>query len=271
MVKEGHIQWDTQFFELYPELLRQSHPAYENMTLQDLLTMRVPLMKWSYGNNTPTKKEIKGNPQEQRYAFVAWILQQDPVAETSTVYWSNPAYVAAGLMLEKASGKSYETLVETFGLELGILFGFGQPNDAHKLQPWGHDNNLQAEPPGANYQLNWLSAAGNINVSLPGYTIFVQLQLRGLQGKFARFTAEEFDYLHYGLPECSFGWKWYVDESTQWKYSYHDGNPGTFLSKTVICKDTDKAFIIFTNVQSPEAEEGMKVLLEELKRRYNHV
>jgi hypothetical protein len=59
-----------------------------------------------------------------------------------------------------------------------------------------------------------------------------------------------------------------VDEKTNLKYSFHEGNPGTFLTKAFICKDTDKAFIIFANIQSDEADNGLKILLDELKRKY---
>ena len=226
--------------------------------LQDFLTFRANLIKWSYGNITPTEKEIKGSNQQQRYEFVSWILQQNPVTEKQTTYWSNPGYVAAGLMLEKATGKAYETLVEELGIELGINLGFGQPNLIDKNQPWGHDTNLKPEKPNLNYKLNWLSSAGNINVSLPDFCKFIQLQLQGLSGKSTIFTKEEFEYFHFGLPEFAFGWKWFVDEKSNFKYSFHDGNPGTFLTRVLICKDTGKAFVIFSNVQSDESRRRAK-------------
>lgn len=70
-----------------------------------------------------------------------------------------------------------------------------------------------------------------------------------------------------GLPRFAFGWQVYTDEQTHLKYSYHKGNPGTFLSQVYISKDTDRAYVFFTNVQSDEAEEGLSVLFEELKRK----
>lgn len=268
LVKEGKIKWDTKFFDLYPELKSKTNEAYHQLTLQDFLTFRANLIKWSYGNETPTKKEIKGNEREQRYEFVSWILQQNPDIEKKAVYWSNPSYVAAGLMLEKVTGKDYKTLVTELGESLGIKFGFGQPNFKDSRQTWGHDENLMPEKPAENFKLNWLSSAGNINVNLPDYTKFVQLQLQGLLGKSKTLTAKDFEFMHYGLPEFSFGWKWYIDEKSKQRYSFHEGNPGTFLTKVYICKDTDKAFILFANVQSEDAENGLKIIFEELKKRY---
>jgi len=109
LVKEGKIKWNTKFFDLYPELKSKSNSAYYDLTLQDFITFRAKIISWSYGNETPTKKEIKGNEQQQRYEFVSWILKQKPVSEEQELYWANPSYVAAGLMLEKVTGKDYKT------------------------------------------------------------------------------------------------------------------------------------------------------------------
>jgi CubicO group peptidase (beta-lactamase class C family) len=270
LVKQGKITWTTKFFDLYPELKPQSDPAYYDFTLQDFVTFRANINNWSYDKNTPTQSEIKGNNQQQRYEFIAWILKQKPVlTDKQALYWSNPSYVAVGLMLEKATNKTYETLVKELGKELNIDFDFGPPNLKDKNQPWGHDDQLIPEKPALNYKLNWLSSAGNINVSLPDYSKFIQLQTRGLLGKSKTFTAEEFNTMHFGLPEFSYGWESYIDEKSKLKYSFHEGNPGTFLTKAYICKDTNRAFILFANVQSDEADKGLIVLLEALKMKYN--
>ncbi len=269
LVKQGKLTWDTKFFDVYPELKAQSHEAFYDMSLQDLLTFRVRLMKWSYGNEEPTTKQIMGSPKQQRYQFVSWILRQQPVDAEGIVFWSNPAYVAAGMMLEKVAGKDYETLVMELGSQLGIQFGFGPPNLLDSKQPWGHDENLVPEKPLINHKLDWLSSAGNINLSLPDYAVFMQLHLQGLAGRSKVFTLQEFQQMHYGLPEFAFGWKWYVDIKNRFIYSYHEGNPGTFLTTAVVCHNTGKAFILVANVQSEEAEQGFKILLEELKSQYS--
>lgn len=266
LVKQGKIQWNTKFFELYPELKAKSNPAYWNLTLQDFLTFRAPLISWTYTNKKPTKHQIKGSEAAQRYAFVTWILQQNPDTAQKTVYWSNPSYVAAGLMLEKAAGKDYKELVKDLGTTLGIDFGFGQPNYKDKHQTWGHNAQLVPEKPANNHKLNWLSSAGNINVSLADYCKFIQLQLQGLSGKSPLFSEAEFTFMHYGLADFSFGWNQYIDEKTHLLYSFHKGNPGTFLSKVYICKASDRAFLFFANVQSEEAETGIMELFAYLKQ-----
>lgn len=268
LVKEGKIKWETKFFDLYPELKSKSNPEYYEITLQDLITFRAKIISWSYGNEIPTQKEINDTEQEQRYKFVSWILQQKPVEEKQELYWANPSYVAVGLMLEKVTGKDYKNLVKELGKSLKIEFDFGQPNFKNKNQTWGHNDELEPEKPSENFKLNWLSSAGNINVSLQDYTKFIQLQLNGLLGKSEKLNAKEFELMHYGLSEFAFGWEWFVDNNSKLKYSFHEGNPGTFLTKVYICKQTDKAFIIFANVRSKEAEKGIKIIFDKLNNKY---
>ncbi|MFA6149941.1 MAG: serine hydrolase [Chitinophagaceae bacterium] len=269
MVKKGIIQWDTKFFDLYPELKSQSNKAYHHLTLKDLLTMRARLMSWTYTYTEPTQQQIKGTEQQQRYAFLSWIMRQPPLAGNRTYYFSNPSYVAAGMMLEKVSGKDYKTLVQDLGKELAIEFGFGQPNFKDINQPWGHNADLEPEKPSDNYKLNWLSSAGNINVSLQDYVKFIQLQLLGLAGKSSLLSAEEFYTMYFGLPQFAYGWNWYVDEESKMKYAWHTGNPGSFFTKVYVCKETDKAFIFFANVGSEQVENGINLLFEHLKKKYS--
>ncbi|WP_264535854.1 serine hydrolase domain-containing protein [Flavobacterium sp. N1736] len=268
LVKQGKIKWNTKFFDLYPELKSKSNPETYNFTLQDFITFRAKLSIWSYGNETPTKDEIKGNDQQQRYEFIKWFFQQKIPVKKQDVYWSNPSYVAAGLMLEKATGKTYEALVNELGKSLQIDFDFGQPNVKNINEPWGHNENLEAEKPALNYKLNWLSSAGNINVNLPDYCKFTQMQLQGLLGKSKILSADDFNKMHYSLPEYSFGWESEIKEKNNLRYSFHTGSPGTFLTKVYICPTINKAFILFANVQSEEADKGLLILLEELQKNY---
>lgn len=268
LVKEGKIKWNTKFFDLFPELKSKSNPATYNFNLKDFLTFRANINTWSYGNETPTQDEIKGNNEQQRYEFISWFLHQKTVSEKQEIYWSNPGYVAAGLMLEKATGKTYETLVQELGESLNVDFSFGQPNLKDSNQPWGHDESLKPETPAQNYKLNWLSSAGNINASLPDYCKFTQMQLKGLLGKSKVLNAEDFDMMHYGLPEFSFGWNSEINENSQLQYSFHNGNPGTFLTKVYVCKTINKAFILFANVQSEEADKGLMLILSKLQKNY---
>lgn len=269
LVKEGKLKWDTRFFDLFPELKAGSDPAHAALTLLDLLSFRTRLYSYSYNYDKPEQKDFTGDETQQRYQFTAWFLKQPAVQDTASIHFSNLSYIAAGLMLEKASGKPYKELVRDLGKKLDIDFNFGQPNSLDSLQPWGHNKDLVPEPPGDSYKLNWLLPAGNINVSLPDYIKFIQLQLNGLKGASKLLTASEFDFLMNGLPQFSIGW--FPDKDKQGHaLCSNTGNPGSFLSRVIICKETDKAYILLFNAQTEEGYTALDVLSDHLLSRFNN-
>jgi CubicO group peptidase (beta-lactamase class C family) len=267
LVKQGKLSWNTKFFDLFPEMKAASNTTYHKLTLIDLLSFRTLLFPYTYTYAEPKQDQFKGNEEQQRYQFTTWFMKHDPVVDHDQMHFSNLGYVAAGLMMEKASGKTYKQLVTDLGKELGIDFGFGPPNATDPTQPWGHDAQLKPEPPANNYKLNWLLAAGNINVSLPDYIKFIQLQLQGLAGRSTLLTANEFSFLHYGRSRFAVGWFWEKDDKGQ-RYSYNIGNPGTFLSKVYVYHDKDRAYILIANAQTDDVNAGLDVLYGEMKRVY---
>ncbi len=267
LVKQGKISWDTKFFDLFPEMKAKSRKEYQQLTLLNLLTFRAKLFPYTYTDKKPVKGQFSGNETEQRYKFTQWFFKQEPIHKTDSVCFSNLGYVAAGLMLEKASGKPYKQLLRDLGTQLGIDFQYGQPNFTDSLQTWGHNTQLIPEPPGDNYRLNWLLPAGNINMTLPDYVKFIQLQLRGLQGRSDMLSKEEFNFLHYGLAQFSVGWFQDTDKKDN-VFSYNIGNPGTFLTQVYVFKDANKAVIMFSNAQTDDADHGLTILLRELEKKY---
>ena len=267
LIKENKLAWNTKFFELYPELKSKSDSAYYHLTLLNLLSFRTKLFPYTYTYKEPTKEQFTGNEDEQRYQFTEWFFQQKPISSKDSINFSNLGYIAAGLMLEKVAGKTYKQLVGDLGKELGVTFYFGNPNSIDESQPWGHNKDLSPEPPSDNYKLNWLLPAGNITMTISDYSKFIQLQLQGLKGQSKLLSKEEFNFLHYGLTKFAVGWFWLKDENGQ-TFSYNIGNPGTFLSKVYVFKNSDRAFILFSNAQTPKADEGLNVLYNELYEKY---
>lgn len=265
LVKEGKINWNTPFFDLFPELRKESDPAHAHLTLLDLLSMRTRLYSYTYTYPQPEQTDFKGDETQQRYEFTAWFLKQPALTDTASIHFSNLGYVAAALMMEKVSGKSYKQLVKELGKKLDIDFNFGQPNSADSLQTWGHNKDLAPEPPGDSFKLNWLLAAGNINVSLPDYVKFIQLQLKGLKGESDLLSAKEFNFLHYGLPGFALGWFWETDGQKQ-VWSHHTGNPGTFLSRVTLCPEKNRATLVFMNAQTAGADTVIDLLTDKLQK-----
>lgn len=267
LVKQNKINWNTKFFTLFPGLKSKSRPAYYQMTLQELLTFRAKLPPYSYTNAVPKKNLFKGDYAKQRFQLAAWLVMQPPNKSKDTLQLTNAGFILAGLMLEKASGKSYKDLAADLGERLNIDFGFDYPNLSDNSQTWGHDPDLVPLPPEDNYKLNWLLAAGNINLSLGDYAKFIQLQLKGLSGKSNLLTKEEFNFLHYGSPEFSVGWFWEINAANH-HISHNTGNAGAFITQVYIIPEIDRAYILFTNSASEKTSDGLKALLDKMVDKY---
>lgn len=268
LVEQGKITWDTPFLALFPELKSGSRACYRRITLQDLLTFRGKLPSYTYTFDQPTRAQITGNNAHQRLLLAKYFLAQKPMKEQNGLTPSNADYILAGLMLEKAACKTYKELVTACGSAYGIAFQFDYPNLTDPLQPWGHSPDAIPLPPADNYKLNWLLSAGNINVTLPDYIKFIQLQLNGLKGKAAILPQATFEKLLFGLPVFSFGWFNRVDAETRHHIAYNEGNAGAFTTQVQLIQEADRAYVIFTNSATSETAAGMAVLQAYLQARY---
>lgn len=269
LVAEKKIQWNTTILTLFPELRWRTRYVYDTVTLANLLTFRGRLQEYTYTSETPSFRQFHGDYAAQRMQLGAYFLTQVPMkSDKSGLSPSNVDYIVAGLMLEKAAGKPYKELVQDLGKRLGTDFRFDYPNLKDTTQPWGHDGDLRPLPPAENYRMNWLLAAGNINVSLEEYTRFVRLQLSGLKGKSKLLPKKTFEQLLFGMPSFSYGWFNMTDTATGHHVAFNEGNAGAFISRVHIIREADRGYIIFTNAATSATQEAIAVLLKELTGRY---
>lgn len=265
-VRSGALQWDTRFFQLFPELEAGSHKAYRTITLLDLLAFRARFLRWTYTDTVPVPEQFSGDADSQRVQLMQWAVQQDPVRKGKGIHFSNLSYVAAGLMLERATGRSYRELVQAYGTAHGIKFGFGAPNITDSLDTWGQTANGDPEPPAPNVKLEWLLAAGGINLDLPDHATLAQLQLRGMEHMADTLDPAAFARLEHD-PDRVFalGWRWAVDADGTVRL-YHVGNPGTFLTKVFLHPYADRAYVLYANRQSDGTDAALDALYTELVR-----
>jgi CubicO group peptidase (beta-lactamase class C family) len=269
LIATRKITWETKFLDLYPELRAKCNPAFINITLLDLINMQVPFPSYTYTVKTPTRKQL--NPKgtkteaEERLSFVEWFLSHKPVEEKSRKYYlSNVSYSAIGLMLERASGRSYQELARDYGENFYAHFEFGNPARKDSTQTWGHTTNNIPEPISDDYKLNWLLPAGNINATLPDYVKFIQTQFRAMPGVLSIPGATGVN-----CKQFAGGWFWDLRPDHHVVYS-NLGNPGSFTTTVHMIPSIDRAYIIFTNSQNEETYQGINALLEEMKRRYGY-
>ncbi|PSK92027.1 serine hydrolase domain-containing protein [Taibaiella chishuiensis] len=265
LVAQQQISWHTTFFSLFPELKKERIDTSVDYALDDLLSFRAALPPYTYTVRSPLREQITGNEPQQRYALAQYLLRQKPVAPDEGFYLTNTGYILAGLMLEKASGRSYKTLVKELGDTLGIAFGFGYPNGTDTLQTWGHDAVGNPLAPFDHYKLDWLLSAGNINITLPDYARFIQEFLKPVPSLLSRAVT---DQLLYGRPGFAYGWFTEKDSAGRYLVASNEGNAGAFITRVQVVKEQNIAFIIFTNAATAATAKGIDVLLTALKRTY---
>ncbi|RZM26404.1 MAG: class A beta-lactamase-related serine hydrolase [Pedobacter sp.] len=267
LTENKKISWTTKFYELFPEWKTSANPVYLNITLADLLSHRARIKPFNSGAEFQTLPKFTGNKSEQRKEFAKYLLSHDPVGDNDEPYnYSNAGYSIAALMLEKASGKTWEVLIdEVLGKKLKLSYKIGWPNRNDENQPWGHlleHNLLTPLPASTSYNLNLIEPAGDISMPLDDYVKFIQLNLSGLKGKDNFLKATTYNYLHYGIDKYSIGW---LNVNASGKHlTEHAGSAGTFYAYTLINKDKNIAYIIIANSATEKSLKGIFTLLEKL-------
>ena len=141
LVERGLLSWDTPLEALLPDLAVHMNPPYRKVTLLQLLSHRSGLPR-DIANLAASEKYFTDTraASAQREKFVINALRDKPIAATgSTFAYSNSAFLVAAMIAERATGQSYEALMqrEVFA-PLGMqTVGFGNTGEG---QNRGHQH-----------------------------------------------------------------------------------------------------------------------------------
>ncbi len=273
LVEQKKINWDTKFFDLFPELKTASKQVYWNITLQDLLCHRAYVQPYRSVNSNNNIYKIEGTSIEQKIKFASVILKEEPAKpDSGQVYvYSNAGISIAASMLEKVTKKSWEKLIDEYlnnQLKLGFEVGF--PNVKDINQPWGHilnNDTIMTLPHDFDYHIaTIMRPAGDLNVSLTNYIKFIQLFLKGYKGQNNFLKSTTYRYLLTAMPAYTFGW---ANKTIDGKnYNYHSGSAATFGCFTKIDRDNDIAVIIMENYGEEGALNAIQLIADFLLKKY---
>jgi CubicO group peptidase (beta-lactamase class C family) len=197
LVEKGKLNWTSTLGELFADTLKPMHPAWEKVTLRQVLAHRASLRvepdglaaqvfkEWVVELVRPPRAPLGTLPQ-QRLEIARQALSRPPGIPPDTKYWySNVGYILAGAVLEHLTGRAWEDLMrERLFQPLGISTGgFGPPGTAGKTdQPWGHSSILgkPIDPgsPAAQFPL-YYGPAGLAHITITDWARFIALHLRG--------------------------------------------------------------------------------------------
>jgi len=199
LVEEGKLNWTTTLGELFADTVKPMHPAWEKVTLRQVLAHRAGL-RFEPDSLAQVFNELvrprrafhflkavrNGTLPQQRLEIARQALSRPPGIPPDTKYWySNVGYILAGAVLEQLTGRAWEELMrERLFQPLGISTGgFGPPGTADKTeQAWGHSpvlgKPINPRSPAAELPL-FFGPAGLAHMTVTDWAKFIALHLRG--------------------------------------------------------------------------------------------
>ncbi|MFC1724287.1 serine hydrolase domain-containing protein [candidate division KSB1 bacterium] len=252
LVEEGLLTWDITPLNIFPELEKNIHPDFRVITLKDLVSHRAGILPFHSAHDINNMiPDVTGTDQEKRRQFTRWLLEQGPHVDRGTYEYSNAGFSIVGAMLEKVTGRSWQSLMtEKLFKPLGLkTAGFGWPGDNNKNEPSGHLSRYNNEIYPASLEQNRIpvvfAPAGDICMSIEDFAKYAMMHLRGLNGFDGLLKSETIKMLHNSLPRYSFGWG--IRNIDRRKISTHSGSGGTFYARISISHDKNSALVILTN------------------------
>jgi CubicO group peptidase (beta-lactamase class C family) len=264
-IERGKLRWDSLVSELLPELAAEMHPGYRGLTVEMLSSHTAgfsdqAIFEQNEGALWIKLYEVGLDPSEGRRLTARAFLTQPPASVPGTAWdYSNAGYMVLGAILEKISGRSWETLMReelfaTLGME---SCGFG-PQARADLdppdQPWPHRFNETGEPEAIEPQDNprALGPAGTVHCSLEDWAKFARLHVDGFNGvDTSLLRAQSFVKLHASIPGNSYTYGGWIRVDREWAQGpalMHGGSNTMNRSTLWIAPKIDRAYLSVTNI-----------------------
>lgn len=208
LVERGVLSWETPLSEMLPELAAEMRPEYRDMTLIDLMSHRAGLPE-NHSDEAYFRTFFTDTRplHEQRMAYLRVAVADAPVGPTrGEPSYSNTGLILAGAIAERATGQSWETLMqeEVFG-PLGMTtVVFNQIPDAGETS--GHIEGRMSVAADGNPQM--ILPAGGLRMTLADWARFCIDQTAGEAGRGKLLKPETYRLMHtpQGDSIVAMGW-----------------------------------------------------------------
>lgn len=251
--ERGQLDLDAPLKLLWPEAAA-AEPDKSEITLAQLLSHSSGLPAFDTGAQLDTVRDFTSERMPITQATALWFLQQPLVGTPGqqTLY-SNAGYIVAGGILERITGRAFEEVMREELFEpLEIDAAFGEPRHLGENEPFGHyvsDGKVtpynEAESPIPPY----LSAAGNVALSMDNYIEYLQAHLCGLQGQDTKLLSAGMTMkLHQVTLEGGAALGWGITELGNEITSFHVGGTGDFTAYAALSPGQNKGAAALLNV-----------------------
>jgi CubicO group peptidase (beta-lactamase class C family) len=201
LVENKFISWSTTLGDVFPEI--SMHDSFTTRTLEDLLCHQSSMIR----DGDYTKRFLRTHSyMKNRIEYLINCLEESINTEKSVFNYSNAGYVAASMMLERVTRKSWfqllkENIFQPLELNTASL-GASWPKIQYEqvLQPWPHrivNHILQpVKPTPKNVDCPNDFGAGLIRMSMSDLCRFLNVHVRGARGESDFLSKSTFEYLH---------------------------------------------------------------------------
>ena len=277
LVEEGKLSWTTTLADVFP---RDSiSPDFRAVTIDLLLSHHGGISPFDDTDQKDFRSipRLSGTPTQRRAAFTAWVLRGKPAGPVGQAMYSNGGYTIAGAIAERIAGDSWESLVRARVLmPLGITGSFAWSDSPDLNEPWGHYETRGGvkpvdprDPDERVPPIIW--PGGSVELSLDEYAHFLQLNLRGLQGRDTPLLkAATIKHLHTSpaSPPDKYGLGWGLRDFDGAPASVHTGSAGAFYAVTIIQPTRDVGGAVFANAGGERASAATADAVKALLRRF---
>jgi CubicO group peptidase (beta-lactamase class C family) len=276
LVQRQQLRWTTTLAEGLPSLSGHMRREYAAATLEQLLAHEARLP--SYTEPSPRRvaelHALPGTGTQQRLAFLAQVVSEKPNDAVGDGAYSNAGYAAAGALIERAAGVSWEELIRReLARPLGLsTVGFGYPATSDRSeQPHGHARSggaVRTLPIDQAHTLPvCLWPAGAIHCSIGDLARYATDHLNGLRGRPALMPAASYRHIHRQRGDSVFTLGWGIRRNERWGQTHFGaGSGGWFFARILVLPQHDAAVVLASN--SGDAGPATRELWPALVQRF---
>lgn len=291
LVEDGVITFDTTLAQSFPELVPGMSPHWPNITLAQLSSNSAGITGDMRAGGLWSRLWNHAGPESlARWHALETMAAKPSDAPPGTKHiYSNAGFTFAGLMLERATGRPYDSLIaEHLFAPLGItdpVWGVAGADTAQDAKTpatiWGHTRTGKPVMPARNADNPpAISPAGRVSLTLEDWARFVNLHLVGHRAAFppaaptttapsaTGLLPQTFRTLHTPpIAGTDYAFGWVVQPlpglgTTLW----HNGSNTTWYAFMRFAPEHNAATIVAVNIASPGATKAVSQLVEELLR-----
>jgi CubicO group peptidase (beta-lactamase class C family) len=253
LVQSGTLRWEQTLAETFPELKDSMSQTIQEVNLVQFLSHTSSL-----DANFKTSDYTEVNDlTAARYRVVQDAILSKFKRKPGEFHYSNWGYTVAAAIAERASGKSWETLMkeEVFvPLEMTTA-GFGGTGTVGEIdQPWPHNTwGLPVSTNGLEMDnVPTMGPAGTMHMTIHDWGKFISEHIRGGRGESTYLKPEQFAMLHKPVAEeYALGWG-VLERDWGGRVLSHSGDNTMNHAVVWISPEKNFAVLVATNRTSTE-------------------